>query len=63
MAITGKELIELIRNAHIEDFEIIFRTTCIDEKGFILTDYTIDPVLSDIGYSEKIAFLTGKDRG
>lgn len=63
MSITGKKLIELIQKAQIEDFEIILRTSCVDETGFNLTDYTIDPVLLDVGYSDKIAFLKGEYRG
>jgi hypothetical protein len=52
----GKELIEMVKEYKLEDFEIIFRT----EDG--LRDFPIDKVPLDIEYSDKKVLLTGTER-
>ena len=56
---TGNDLIKLIQEDGVGDFEIQFRFSTVDDYGINLHDYDIDPVFLDIGYSEKIAYLTG----
>jgi len=56
---TGKELIKLIQDDKVEDFDILFRYSTTDEKGINLHTFDLDPVFLDIGYSERIAILTG----
>ena len=56
----GKELIELIEDYELQDFDIIFRINDTEE-GYNLRDFSIDRIPLDIGYSDKRALLTGDE--
>ena len=58
---TGKEIIEMIKEYEAEDFEIIFRLNDTKE-GYNLRDFTTDKIPVDIGYSDKVLLIGGEER-
>jgi hypothetical protein len=57
----GKEIIEMIQEYKVEDFDIVFRYSTTDENGINLHDFILDRVPLDIGYSDKVCIITGSE--
>lgn len=56
----GQQLIDLIQDNQLEAFEVVvnlFEPAPGEEWGISLRTFTIDPELTDIGYSDKKAIL------
>ena len=58
----GEELIEMIKEYNVEDFDIVFRYSTTDKNGINLHDFILDRVPLDIGYSDKVCLITGTER-
>jgi len=57
---TGKELVQIIEEEGLEDYEFTFSTSHTDGRskwGFTVHRYTIN--LEDIGHSDKVVILSG----
>lgn len=58
---TGKEIIEMIKEYKAEEYEIIFRLNDTKE-GYDLRDFTLNKIPLDIGYSDKVLLIDGEEK-
>ncbi len=58
---TGKEIIEMIKEYKAEEYEIIFRLNDTKE-GYDLRDFALNKIPLDIGYSDKVLLIDGEEK-